>query len=242
VPVTIDGKTYAACVNGGGMLRLLDQRSGKVLWSHKVGSWHLPQPLFGKNLLLIFDASSNQAAYGQSWRADMDEVAVGKRGATRMGVLAGYKLTLSGAERVWRLDDAKHSSWLTLDAGPSRWLATRRDGVVYTTTSDNRILKVNESDGKVLNEVQGCRIIYLWGDKLFAPGDIQHGTHSEWQVWDPGTMTKLSGSKFPSDCRRTCGYELPLYEVFADGFVFTREWNNGWGGGIGCYDFRKPGD
>jgi hypothetical protein len=29
-----------------------------------------------------------------------------------------------------------------------------------------------------------------------------------------------------------------LYEIFADGFMFCREWRAGWGGGICCYDLR----
>jgi outer membrane protein assembly factor BamB len=234
-PVRVNGKSYVACVNGTGDLRLLDHRTGKVLWTHPLGSLHYTQPVFGKELLLVMDANT------QKKRNETDTVA-------NFGVLAGYRLSETGAARVWQLDGAKYPTELWLDGGPARKIATRRDGVIYHGAwwgNQSKLAIVREADGQVLSSLDDCKhfwVIYLWGDRFFFLTDIQHGSHAPWQVYDdsPDKPAKLSEGVFPSRNKRTCGYEVPLYEIFADGLVFIREWREGWGGGIHCYDLRKP--
>jgi outer membrane protein assembly factor BamB len=233
-PVTVGGKPYVACVNGAGDLRLVDHRNGgKVLWTHALGSLHLSQPVFGKDLLLVMD--DNQKKRNET------------KAKQRFGVLAGYRLSEKGAERVWQLDGETYPVECWLDGGPGRKIATRRDGVVYHGAwwgNQSKLAIVRESDGKVLASLDDCKhfwVVYLWGDRFFFLTDIQHGGHSTWQVYDrnPEQLKMLSEGKFPSDSMRTCGYEVPLYEIYADGFMFCREWRAGWGGGISCYDLRK---
>lgn len=72
--------------------------------------------------------------------------------------------------------------------------------------------------------------------------DIQHGKHSTWQVYnlDPEQPAKLDEGTSPGyGTHRTCGYEVPLYAIFADGLMFCREFNTKeqWGG-ISCYNLR----
>jgi hypothetical protein len=235
VPVVVDGTSYAVCVNGTGDLRLLDHRSGKVLWTHALTSMHLTWPVFGKELLLAFDAHRDPAATDK-------RVAQGG-----VGVLAGYRLNLTGAQRVWQLDPKLYSTHLYLDAGPSRKIATRRDGIVFHGAhggSTGRLAVIEEATGKVLNppdDVAHFWSINLWGNRMFFQTDIQHGGHAPWRVYnpDPATFALLSEAKFPSDCNRACGYEIPLHEIYANGFVYVREWKDRWGG-ISCYDLRKP--
>ncbi len=232
-PVTVNGKAYVVCVNGSGDLRLVDHRNGgKVLWTHALGSQHMTQPAFGKDLLLVMDENKKAGE---------------KNAKQRFGVLAGYRLSEKGAERVWQLDGGKYPVECWLDGGPGRRVATRRDGVVYHGAwwgNQSKLAIVREADGKVLASQDDCKhfwVVYLWGDRFFFLTDIQHGAHSTWQVYDanPEQPKMLSEGKFPSDCMRTCGYEVPLYEIYADGFMFCREWKEGWGGGISCYDLRK---
>ena len=233
MPVTVNGKPYVACVNGAGEVRLVDHRAGKVLWTHPLGSLHLTQPVFGRELLLALDANPHKKREEKETRA-------------QFGVLAGYRLRETGATRVWQLDGAKYPVELWLDGGPARKIATRRDGVVYHAAwwgNQSKLVTVRESDGVVLAdaECQHYWVIYLWGDRFFFLTDIQHGAHSTWQAYgpDPARLTRLSEAKFPSSSQRTCGYEVPLHEIYADGFMFCREWRLGRGGGIACYDLRR---
>ena len=235
VPVTVGGVAYVACVNGGGDLRLVDHRNGgKVLWTHALGSLHLTQPVFGKELLLVMDANLKKKRGENDARA-------------QFGVLTGYRLSEKGARRVWQLDAEKYPVECWLDGGPSRKIATARDGIVYHAAwwgNQSKLAVVREADGKVLSSLDDCKhfwCIYLWGDRFFFLTDIQHGGHSTWQVYgrDGEKLKLLSEGTFPSDCKRTCGYEVPLYSMYADGLMFCREWKEGWGGGMSCYDLRK---
>jgi outer membrane protein assembly factor BamB len=234
-PVVVDGKSYAVCVNRTGDLRLLDPRKGTLLWTHALGSMHLTQPVFGKELLIAFDTYRDPSSTDK-------RVAQGG-----LGVLAGYRLSLTGAQRVWQLDPKTYAAHLWPDAGPSRKIATRRDGIIYHGAhggSTGKLAVVEEATGKVLNppdDVAHYWCINLWGDRLFFQTDIQHGAHASWRVYDanPATFKLLGEAKFPSDAQRTCGYEVPLHEIYADGFVYIREWRDRWGG-ISCYDLRKP--
>jgi hypothetical protein len=235
MPVMVGGRPFIACASRTGDLRLLDHRTGKVLWTHALGSLHLTQPVFGKELLLVMDADL------QKNRNETDAIA-------QFGVLAGYRLSETGATRVWQLDGARYPTELWLDGGPARKIVTRRDGVIYHSAwwgQQSKLAVVREADGKVLSDFdcQHYWVAYLWGDRFFFLTDIQHGKHGPWQVYDtdPAKPAKLSEGVFPSKNERTCGYEVPLHEIFADGFMFCREWRPGWGGGLCCYDLRRPG-
>ena len=238
-PVSVGGKTYVACVNRTGDLRLLDPGSGKVLWTHALGSMHLTQPVFGKELLLVMDANRERIDPKQK-----DP----KQSPPNFGVLAAYRLSEEGATRVWKLDGAKYPVECKLDGGPGRRVYTRRDGVIYHAAwrgQQSKLAIVREADGKVLSSMDDCQhfwCVYLWGDRFFFLTDIQHGKHSTWQVYDlnPSKPTKLDEATFPGHgSHRVCGYEVPLYPVFADGFMFCREIkaDRRWGG-IVCYDLR----
>jgi outer membrane protein assembly factor BamB len=227
-PVQLGGKSFVACVNGNGDLRLIDHKTGQILWSHALGSLHLTQPVFGKELLLVMDANTQKKRNEADTRA-------------QFGVLAGYRLDEKGATRVWQLDGAKYPTELWLDGGPARKIVTRRDGVIYHAAwwgSQSKLAIVRESDGKVLSDFdcQHYWVIYLWGDRFYFLTDIQHGSHGPWRAYttDPEKPEKLSEAILPKPGPRVCGYEVPLYEIFADGFMFCREW-----GGVRCYDLRR---
>ena len=237
MPVTVKGKSYLACANRTGVLRLVDHRTGKVLWSHPLGSLHYTQPVFGKELLLVMDPNQHH---------------VGKKDTETLktyGVLAAYRLSMTGATRAWKLDDEKYPVELRMDGGPGRRVYTRRDGILYHAAwkgYESKLAIVSESDGKILASLDDAKhfwCVYLWGNRFFFLTDIQHGKHSTWQVYDRKTTepTLLDQGTFPGyGTHRTCGYEVPLYDIFADGFMFCREFNiNDQWGGIVCYDLRK---
>lgn len=240
VPVTVNGRPYVACVNRTGDLRLIDHKTGKVLWTHPIGSMHLTQPVFGKELLLVMDANRDRTDPKQK---DPNQA------PPNFGVLAAYRLSETGAARVWKLDGAKYPVECKLDGGPGRRIYTRRDGVIYHAAwwgQQSKLAIVREEDGKLLASLDDCKhfwCVHLWGDRFFFLTDIQHGHHSTWQVYDlnPEQPKKLDEATFAGyGDHRVCGYEVPLYEIFADGFMFCREvrTDQRWGG-IVCYDLRK---
>lgn len=229
VPVKIDGTSYITTVNSAGDIRLIDHRSGKILWTHALKTQHLNAPVFGKELLLVQDPVE------------------GSDPKRKFGVMAGYRLSLTGATRVWQLDPTKYPVPCWLDAGPSRKVATRRDGILYYAAWNDqhgKLATVREADGQILASIDDCAhnwVSYLWGDKFYFLTDIQHGKHDKWQVYgnDPANLTKIDEAQFPAyGTHRVVGYEVPLHEVYADGFMYVREAKERWGG-IVCYDFRK---
>lgn len=235
-----------ACVNATGELRLVEVKTGKVLWTHPLGSTHLTQPVFGQELLLVFEAHAKFTG---------DHVGKSKT-PNALGNLAGYRPTENGAEKVWTLPP-EYLQHLFLDGGASRKIVAR-GGVIYCSMhktdgvdpkkekSDKCLLLVKEKDGKILKEteVAGWNP-YLWGDRLITVTDIQHRPRAVnpeiWQMYnaDPtdfkplGTGWHVNGS--PPVHTATGGYEIPVLEPFADGIFYCRVW-----GGIRAYNLRQP--
>ena len=254
-PVTISGEPFFACVNAGGTINLLEPKTGKSVWKYELKCQHLTPPIFGKELLVVFDSNPkyNEPQYGGT-------------NINSVGTLSGYRLTKTGAQRVWCLADTgpEHIMSLRCDGGPSRKIAAR-DGILYVKmpllerkTTDgaivqddwgsmkSKMLVIDEKDGKVLgaHETSGWSP-YLWGNRLITITDVQHrprGANPEiWQMYDPDPATfKALGKPWhvngnPPIHMATGGYEMLVLEAFSDGFMFCRV-----AGGIRCYDLRAP--
>jgi len=239
-PVRIGEKGYAACVNRLGELRLIDPKTGQVLWMVPLRSEHLTQPVAGADHLLVFD--SNPEHNGAEVNKSKDPNA--------LGVLAGYRFDEKGAKREWSLP-GKYAHGLYLDGGPARRVIAR-DGLVYylcwgkVDGKSTKLLIVREKDGHILKEQDvPAGQIYLWGDRLITVTDIQHRPRPAnaeiWQMYtaDPSDFRALGGAWHVNNPQNrvhmaTGGYEVPVYEAFADGWMFCRVM-----GGIRCYDLRK---
>jgi len=198
-PVTIDGEPFLACANRVGTLTLLDPKTGKAIWKHELQCQHLTLPLPGKELLIVFESNPKY-----------NEPHFSGGGANSVGTVSGYRLSRSGAQRVWCLADtcAEYIAHLRCDGGPSRKIAAR-DGLLYlklpllerkpadgVVVQDDwgrmkgKMLVIRERDGKVLgaHDTSGWSP-YLWGDRLITITDLQHrprGANPEiWQMYDP---------------------------------------------------------
>jgi hypothetical protein len=173
-----------------------------------------------------------------------------------MGILAGFKIDLQGAKLLWSLDERFHREML-YDAGGFRHIAVR-DGLLYHTTlsSDTPGKKntgawvvqvIRPTDGAILaGQPLEARVFFpfLWGNRLILAGDINHRPRAAnpeyWQMFtaDPADFKPLGGPWLATDKHQgTGGYELQLYDAFADGLVFMRVF-----GGIVCYDLRAYRD
>jgi len=250
-PVRIGGRNYLGCVNNTGELRLVEPKTGTVLWTHPLGSEHLTQPVFGQELLIAFESHPQ-------FSGDM----VGKsKVPNTLGNLAAYRLTEQGAEKVWSLPPEFLQS-LCLDGGPNHKILAR-GGLVYAfmrkaSGADPKqdtpcLVIVNEKDGKILKDAtmgggkyggEGDVLghnLNLWGDRLITVTDIQHRPRAAnpeiWMMYnaDPAAFRPLGKPwNVMSVHMATGGYEVPVLEPFADGIFYCRVW-----GGIRAYDLRR---
>ena len=224
-PVMVEGKQTLFCVNARGEMRLIDPKSGKVLWmkASTPPFSHTTQPL---------------AADGKAflWKPLTVNPDAGTKVVT-MGKPACYTLKLDGATLLWELPDEDKYS-MVYDAGPAAKIGYR-DGVVYfgswTTTS---IVSVKAEDGKVLARMPAPHFgqFHLWGDKLVLIGDNSHESMGLTCTYTPYTLDlKRTGNGYePRSKQGVSGYILPLRDPFADGFQFTRSTS----GQIWCWDLR----
>jgi len=239
-PVRIKDKSYVACVNMKGDLRLIEPKTGRILWTVPLKCEHLTQPVATAEHLLVFEPNPT---YSGEPGAKPGE-------ANRYGVLAAYRFDEGGATRDWVLP-GEHIHELHLDGGAGRRVIPR-DGLVYYLCwgkkgkeRRRRLLIIREKDGAVLKAQEvGVDHFYLWGDRLITVSDLQHRPRAAnaeiWQLHttDPGDFRALGkGWHINNPQNRihlaTGGYEVPVFEAFADGLMFCRVM-----GGIRCYDLR----
>jgi len=240
-PVRVGGKSRVACVNMKGDLRLIEPKTGRILWTVALKCEHLTQPVAGDEHLFVFEPNPT---YSGEPGAKPGEV-------NRYGVLAAYRLDEDGAKRAWALP-AEHVHELHLDGGPGRRVIPR-DGLVYYlcwgkkgAERHRRLLIVREKDGAILKAQDvGADHFYLWGDRLITVSDLQHRPRAAnpeiWQMHttDPADFRKLGAGWHVNNPQNrvhiaTGGYEVPVFEAFADGLMFCRVM-----GGIRCYDLRR---
>ncbi len=240
-PARLGDRTFLAAINREGDLRLIDPRTGQVLRTKPLKCQHLTQPVAADGRLLIFEPHP-------TFRGEDPKDAGPLR---RYGALAAYRFDEQGARREWVLPP-EYIHELHMDGGPARRVIPR-DGLVYYMNWTNRpertrrLVVIRLSDGTVLQSVACDKAhLYLWGDRLVLPNDIQHRPQRHrpevWQMHtcDPFDFRPLGGlwQVNTPDHRAyvpTGGYEVPVLEVFAAGMMFCRTM-----GGFRCYDLRSP--
>ena len=211
----------------------IEARTGKVLWQQKPDQVYSGPPVMAGNVLV---------SYVPHPKSDPPGV---------MGILAGFQVDLKGAKKIWALDGRFHREML-YDAGGFRNIAVR-DNLLYHVVhgSDTPGKKgsgsivaqiIRPADGKILasQPAEGMYLPFLWGDRLVLVGDISHRPRAAnpeyWQLFttDPADFKALGQRWLATDKHQgTGGYEVQVYDPFADGLVFMRVF-----GGIRCYDLR----
>jgi outer membrane protein assembly factor BamB len=228
-PAKIGGNVYALC-SGRDNLQLVEPRSGKVLWTEKVGTIVARPPFI--------------VADGRAFVPLVPEK-VGEK-----AILTTFALSPTGAKPLWRSKDA-----LTNDDSV---IYGYRDGVYYLNInqkmSDVRILALKADDGTILNDFKAAQTnsvwgqFHLWGDRLVLIGDHCHesiGHQCYYQMLTLGPKDwKITGHPFALRGIRqyvgVCGYDsIWMRPAFADGLIFTRSVNRETGrGSILCWDLR----
>jgi outer membrane protein assembly factor BamB len=223
-PVTLNGRTYAFCT-GGGQMRLVEPKTGKVLWSEK-------------NNVSLPTTHGFVVADGRAFVPYAP-------GEAKTGPLAAFALSETGAKLLWQSKD---------EVNTETYFAYR-DGVIYANVPDKYVKAFKADDGTVLSDLNVENSmslhghLHLWGDRLVLVGDDCHeslGHVCYYQSCTPGPKDlKLSGKPLAPRTFRSYvgvgGYECWMRPPFADGFLFNRSVDTQTGKGvILCWDLRQP--
>ena len=235
-PAAIDGQTCALC-SGAGAMRLVEPRSGRVLWSEPLGI-DIP----GIRELIVGD--------GRAFAPCMAEGS--PRGTPP--VVAAFALSREGARRLWVSKGAI--------AGGGTLGSAFRDGKLYMN-SEGKLVVLDASNGAVVAEIphgdagSSGGPFFLWGNRVvLRVGNRTHesigaavaglqavtsdadGLRRSGQLLAPRTFAHPDGQYVG-----VSGYVFWMRTAFADGFVFDRAVNQTTGkGAIVCWDLRRPSE
>jgi hypothetical protein len=225
---TIEGRK---CLVNTGIC--IEAKTGKILWQQKPEQVYNGPPVMAGNILVSYAPHPKSDPPGLT------------------GILAGFQVDLKGAKRIWTLDE-RFPREMLYDAGGFRNMAVRDDLIYHVVQSRDTLGKKDRSsivaqiirpaDGAILasQPAEGMSLPFLWGNRLVLAGDINHRPRAAnpeyWQLFttDPADFKALGDRWLATDKHQgTGGYELQVYDAFADGLVFMRVF-----GGIRCYDLR----
>lgn len=232
-PVKLGGVEYALYASGG-KVRLLDPKTGKMLWTEERVGAGLAGGAGG--------IPSCLAAEGRLFLAHPD--------AAKKMVLSAFALSETGMKLLWQAkEEFKEPGYFAY-----------RDGIVYYNDCPTRSIRTHRADDGTLlcNFAAGGADTFwgqfhLWGDRMVLIGD-----HCHESLWGQCAYTALTpgykdlkvsgGVLYPRSLVRfadgkyvgVCGYaELWSRPVFVDGYLFARGVNKESGcGTIFCWDLR----
>ena len=229
-PIKIGNVVYALC-SGRDDLQLVEPKSGKVLWTEKIGTIKCRPPFISGD--------------GKAFIPVINEKSAGK------AVLAAFAIRETGAKLLWQ------NKTMSCDESV---FGAYRDGVVYSWGANAKglagIMANKAEDGAILQDYTpeeslagwGACKFHLWGDRLVRIGDDCHESighqcfyrmitmgPKEWRL--SGHMLALRGIR---QYAGVGGYDaIWMRPAFADGLVFTRSVNRANGkGAILCWDVR----
>ena len=223
-PAKINGVTYALCSGGDANVRLVEPKTGKVLWTENIGA----------SLGPLSPTISYIVADGRLFIPYNKEV----KGPE---FLSAFTLSETGAKLLWQSKDKGVGDYFSY-----------RDGVIYNVTSEPGMLKAFRAEDGTRLSNPGIPLwgshFHLWGDRLIAVGDDCHESIGHYCTYQSLTLGnsdwKLSGKPLmPRSIRQYVGVggymECWMQPAFADGLIFTRSVNKENGkGAILCWDLR----
>jgi outer membrane protein assembly factor BamB len=157
-----EGREYLLCGALAGALRLVEPRTGKVLWTFKDGlapQWEQLAPWDDLVLAPI-------PATGEKARRH-----------------AAFRLSLTGATKLWEMPDKEPFVMSVLGDGRAVRRITPAGDRFYFNTGENRdlsLLECSAKDGRVLRKLEGLAGCWanittdLGGGRLLYTGDAEH--------------------------------------------------------------------
>jgi outer membrane protein assembly factor BamB len=226
-PARIGEKTYALCTGEDQTMRLVEPKTGKVLWTEPIGVRYGTTHGF-----IVADG-----------RAFLPYQKTAGKTRQESAPLAAFALSETGPKLLWQ----------SKDGVDSETYFAYRDGVFYANLPDKFVKAFKADDGTLLSDLDVSKSmslhghLHLWGDRLVLVGDDCHeslGGVCYYQSCTPGAKDlKLSGQPLaPRTFKQyygVGGYECWMRPPFADGFLFNRSVDAETGKGvILCWDLR----
>ncbi len=227
---THNDRQYILAATIRGEMRLIDPRSGRVLWTVN-GLTPVYYPLSpSATHVMVNIPSATEERRGLSW-----------------GRMAAYRLSPERAERAWAVPD-RAPFWFEnhMDICAMRRVQIRDGKVYYYTqgkTENPRVTSHNfhildDANGNVLHSSQdpvGSPQFYLVEDRILYSPDAAHFQRIQWQFYstDPRNFRRI-GELWTCPHGNTTAYEVFIELPYVDGLFLMR----GWAGNVVCYDLR----
>lgn len=240
---THGGRQYVLCATVGqhgkydtGKLRLIEPRSGKVLWTATslAPTWYALSPSAKHVMVNVPSAHINpkKRKDNQPW-----------------GLMAAYRITPGEVQRAWTMPD-EPQFWFEnhMDICAMRRVLIR-DGRVYFFSQGHTVDPahcsrffsiLNESTGKVLHTseaLSGSPQFWLVEDRLLVIPDAAHSNRSTLELFtiDPKDFHRI-GEPWKPPHENTTAYEAYMELPYVDGLFLMRNRQ----GQVVCYDLRAP--
>lgn len=222
-------------------LYLIDPSVGKIVWTMAGlhGTHFTLSP--SENIVLVNVGSTINRVKPNSTsiRDDNGKVYYGRPGA--------YRITPSGAERLWSFPDQPQFLFPTWFDSAARTRFVIRDDLVYYSSggpnreSDFRMIVADANTGKILaNEPRENDYWFqLIEDKILHAIDWSHGKRARFDLYsaDPSHFKKL-GEPWAPDQPLTTAYLVPMEPPVINGKIFLRTET----GTVVCYDLTTNGN
>ncbi len=224
------GRQYILAATVSGVLRLIDPVDGRVLWTVEG---------LGPNHFSLTPSAGYVFVNGGSARPRREG------SSQHYGLLAGYALSLTGAERVWKHPEEPpyyFSTWM--DNCARRFLAVA-DGKLYfrahgLDNEPSQFHTLDQSTGQILASLplaSPALQFYPLGERLLM---IRDGSHSQTELAmldaRPPEPRLLSDFWLPPH-QNTTAYEVLMEHPLVAGHLYLRTRD----GRIARYDLRRPG-
>ena len=202
-----------------GTVRCIEPRSGEERWTIAVGSNLHSLPVSGDILICNSTPSTGESlgiGAGQSLRP------------------AGYRMTLTGATKLWQ-HDKEACGWITDGTtGVPIWKTT---GFVRSNSGTTMF---DIATGKILGHCAEAKIVqeshgYCAEGRFFHEPDSQHGRiHDVIMTGTAPDTFKPMGTAWTPPHYSATGYEMPMSHPVVGGLIYLRGAD-----GVYCYDLRK---
>jgi outer membrane protein assembly factor BamB len=236
-------RTYLLCAGSprhqhhtASVVRMIDPRSGELLWEHPSGA-NPGTLLAGRDHLLL-------NTRGKPSKDDPDYERLKDR-----GLLACYRISTRGLRELWRFPDRAENHYAYLPDSGRRRRAAMRDGILYIKlghkdASPPRIRSFDLANGRELHrddQPSGGNVCqpYLVENLMLWHQDVAHGAGPAglvvYQLQDGGRFERLGGISFREfDLQMATGYEIPKETPCHQGRLYLR-----CSPGIGAVDLRR---
>lgn len=231
----------------------VDPRTGKVVWQQPGGRQALVWGKPGGERVLFLGGKApvcHEAASGKLlWT--MTENLVGSSGSAALiqgdilvghvipdpkkqgGFFQGWKLSDTGAEKIWQEDFLAFDENLTVTLGSDRAFLVGRNEIRSVDLVTGKLLGKQVFDEKT-NPIGSNQWLALVGDRLLLSPEGQHGSQGLQWLDAKGDHKALSPRWAPPNNSTTAYAVHSLGFPIVDGRLFVRGMD-----GIYCYDLRK---